>query len=315
MNRRAKVRLGAVIALGLLAAACGDAGPTALAEPTRACPSDWPSGEVALAGGRFTLGAAPEHAEEGPPHEITVAPFSIDRTEVTNAQFAAFVKATGYVTLAERKPDPALYPDVRPQDLKPSSLVFVGADEVGSGDASGWWRVVEGANWRHPEGPGSDLTGRERHPVVQVGYEDALAYAGWKGRDLPTEAQWEFAARAGLDGARYEWGDQRPTPAAPKANTWQGAFPAVDAGDDGYKARTAPVACYPASRYGLYDMSGNVWEWTRDPYEGPGGGHLIKGGSFLCADNFCHRYRPSARQAGPADTGASHVGFRTVATR
>ena len=317
MNRSLKTRW--TVGLACLAtvpqAGCERAGPPALAEPTRACPTDWPSGEVALAGGGFTLGADPEHAEEGPPRAMTVAPFSIDRTEVTNAQFAAFVKATGYVTLAERKPDPALYPDVPADRLKPSSLVFVGAEGLGSGDPSGWWRVVEGASWRHPEGPGSDLNGRERHPVVQVAYDDALAYARWRGRDLPTEAQWEFAARAGLDGARYEWGDERPNPAAPRANTWQGVFPAVDAGDDGYKARTAPVACYPASRYGLHDMTGNVWEWTRDHYAGGGGAHLIKGGSFLCADNFCYRYRPSARQAGPADTGSSHVGFRTVAAR
>lgn len=293
-------------AAALLLSGCGPKAPE-LAAATRDCPAAWPSGEVKLAGGPVVLGATPELPEEGPPRSVTVAPFAIDRTEVTNAQFAAFVTATGYVTLAERKPDPALYPDAPPGSLKPSSLVF-----VGDGTADGW-RVVEGANWRHPEGPGSDLTGRERNPVVHVGYEDALAYARWRGRDLPTEAQWEFAARAGLDGARYEWGDERPDPAAPRANTWQGVFPAIDAGDDGYRARTAPVACYPASRFGLYDMTGNVWEWTADRYAPDPRSHLIKGGSFLCADNFCHRYRPSARQGGPPDTGASHVGFRTVA--
>jgi formylglycine-generating enzyme required for sulfatase activity len=305
-------RLVLVLALGLTA--CGPK-VQPLATPTRACPLPAPSGEVALKGGTFTLGANPEHNDEGPAIRVTVGPFSIDRTEVTNAQFAQFVEATGYVTLAERQPDPKLYPGVPADKLKPSSLVFVGAKGLGSGDPSGWWRVIDGASWRHPEGPDSDLKGRERHPVVQIAYDDALAYARWKGRDLPTEAEWEFAARAGLDGARYEWGDDRPAPGQPRANSWQGVFPAVDTGDDGYRARTAPVGCYAASAYGLYDMTGNVWEWTKDFYESPspnGRTHLVKGGSFLCADNFCYRYRPSARQPGPPDTGTSHVGFRTV---
>ncbi|MFZ5668340.1 MAG: formylglycine-generating enzyme family protein [Pseudomonadota bacterium] len=306
--------LAAVLAQ-LAAAGCERPGRAArLAEPARACPDHRPGGEVALKGGTFLMGADPEHSDEGPPRQVTVGPFSIDRTEVTNAQFAEFVKATGYVTLAERDPDPRYYPHVPPSRLRPSSLVFVGAEGLGDGDPALWWQVTEGAQWRRPEGPGSDLKGRERHPVVQVAYQDALAYARWKGRDLPTEAEWEFAARAGLDGARYEWGDGKPAAgASPRANTWQGLFPAVDTGDDGYKARTAPVACYAASAYGLYDMTGNVWEWTKDLYAGsPEGAHLVKGGSFLCADNFCYRYRPSARQPGPPDTGTSHVGFRTV---
>ena len=308
-------RLVLLLALGLCA--CGPKSPQ-LAEPTRACPGPAPSGEVALKGGTFVLGALPEHDDEGPPRTVTVGPFSIDRTEVTNAQFAAFVRATGYVTLAERRPDPALYPGVPASQLKPSSLVFVGAAGLGSGDPSLWWRVVDGASWKHPEGPGSDLAGRERHPVVQVAFEDAMAYARWRGRDLPTEAEWEFAARAGQDGKRYEWGDERPDPKAPRANTWQGVFPAVDTADDGYKARTAPVGCYPPSAYGLSDMTGNVWEWTSDwlqdgrPEGDPARSRIVKGGSFLCADNFCLRYRPSARQPGPPDTGTSHVGFRTV---
>jgi len=308
-------RLVLLLALGLCA--CGPKAPQ-LAEPTRACPGPAPSGEVALKGGTFVLGALPEHDDEGPPRTVTVGPFSIDRTEVTNAQFAAFVRATGYVTLAERRPDPALYPGVPASQLKPSSLVFVGAAGLGSGDPSLWWRVVDGASWKHPEGPGSDLAGREHHPVVQVAFEDAMAYARWRGRDLPTEAEWEFAARAGQDGKRYEWGDERPDPKAPRANTWQGVFPAVDTADDGYKARTAPVGCYPPSAYGLSDMTGNVWEWTSDwlqdgrPEGDPARSRIVKGGSFLCADNFCLRYRPSARQPGPPDTGTSHVGFRTV---
>ena len=311
------MRTVAALVLALLLAACGRSPAVELAAPTRACAAQ-PTGEVHLAGGTFTLGAAGRHEDEGPPRVVTVGPFSIDRTEVTNAQFAAFVKATGYVTVAERKPDPALYPGTPADSLKPSSLVFVGAKALGSGDPSLWWRVLEGASWKHPEGPGSDLEGRERHPVVQVAYEDALAYATWRGRDLPTEAEWEFAARAGLDGAAYEWGDERPNPKAPRANTWQGVFPAVDTGDDGYKARTAPVGCYQASAYGLSDMTGNVWEWTSGWFQdgrAPGDpmrAHLVKGGSFLCADNFCYRYRPAARQPGPPDTGSSHVGFRTV---
>jgi hypothetical protein len=215
-------RLALLLALAL--AGCGAKPPT-LAEPTRACPVPAPSGEVALKGGTFVLGARPEHDDEGPPQTVTVAPFSIDRTEVTNAQFAAFVAATGYVTLAERQPDPALYPGVPADRLKPSSLVFVGAKALGSGDPSLWWRVVDGASWKHPEGPGSDLKGRERHPVVQVAYDDALAYARWKGRDLPTEAEWEFAARAGLDGARYEWGDDKPAPGQPKRQQLAGGVP------------------------------------------------------------------------------------------
>lgn len=301
----------AVLAAALALAACRPKTPAAVVDPP--CPGQ-PVGEVSLPGGRFTLGAAGMHDEEGPPREVTVGPFSIDRTEVTNDQFAAFVAATGYVTLAERQPDPALYPGVPPEQLKPSSLVFVGANALGDGNPAAWWRVVDGASWKHPEGPGSDLKGRGRHPVVQIAYDDALAYARWRGRDLPTEAEWEFAARAGREGARYEWGDDRPDPAHPRANTWQGVFPAIDTGEDGYKARTAPVGCFPASAYGLFDMSGNVWEWTSSRYDfGPeAGARLIKGGSFLCADNFCYRYRPAARQPGPPDTGSSHIGFRTV---
>ena len=287
--------------------------------PKHACPSQRPQGEVQLPGGSFILGAHPEREEEGPARQVSVGPFSIDRTEVTNAQFSQFVAATGYVTLAERAPDPKLYPDVPSQALKPAALVFVGSQ--GSQDENpeaDWWRLVEGASWRHPEGPGSTIEGRENHPVVEIAYEDALAYAHWKGRDLPTEAEWEYAARADRDGSRFEWGDASSAPGEPLANTWQGNFPEADSGDDGYPARTAPVGCYAPSAYGLYDMSGNVWEWTQDWFadgreaSDPLRQHLIKGGSFLCADHFCLRYRPSARQGGPPDTGSSHIGFRTV---
>lgn len=299
--------IGALVALG----ACGNGVEQA---GQRSCSSGELPGEVQIAGGRFLMGAEPMHAEEGPPQTVEVAAFSIDRTEVTNRQFAEFVDATGYVTQAERAPDPALYPGVPASQLRPSSLVFFAPRSPA--DAASIWRVVEGANWRAPEGPGSSIQERMDHPVVQVGYEDALAYARWRGRDLPTEAEWEYAARGGIDGARFVWGDERETPQ--RANYWQGVFPVIDNGEDGYRARTAPVGCYPPNDYDLHDMAGNVWEWTKavypdGPQQGPGAQHTIKGGSFLCADNFCYRFRPPARQPGPPDTGASHIGFRTVA--
>lgn len=273
------------------------------------------------------MGAHPHHSEEGPPVEVNVGPFAIDRTEVTNAQFARFVEATGYVTTAERPLDPASNPGVPTAQLVPSSLVFVPPER----DRAGGWQVVAGANWRHPQGPDSSIAGAEREPVVHISHEDALAYARWAGRDLPTEAEWEFAARGGLRETRYEWGDRAPTSDEPRANHWQGRFPTDDVATDGYQARVAPVACFPANGFGLYDMSGNVWEWTRDWYRpaltgnasgpderdafDPADGarkHVIKGGSFLCADHYCFRYRPSARQGGPPDGGSSHIGFRTV---
>ena len=300
------------------------------------------AGMLHLPGGAFAMGAAALRPEEGPPRPVRLKGFWIDRTEVTNADFARFVAATGYQTLAERPLDPRAYPGLSPDQRRPSSLVFVGAD-AGSrskadeeGGPAQWWRVIPGANWRHPDGPGSAITGREAWPVVHVAWADAMAYARWLGRDLPTEAEWEYAARGGLAGKRYVWGDRPQDPAHPRANTWQGAFPAVDSGQDGYKARAAPVGCYRPNGFGLVDMAGNVWEWTRDWFK-PGlddaatveiGGppqvraldpaepnipkHVIKGGSFLCSDDYCFRYRPAARTPGPPDTGASHIGFRTV---
>lgn len=263
--------------------------------------------------GDYTIGARAQRPEEGPPHKVTLKGFWIDQTEVTNAQFAAFVAATGYKTLAERAPDPALYPGVPRAALIPSSLVFTG---LAPGDRpagpGSWWKVIPGADWRHPKGPGSGIAGHEREPVVHVGYADALAYAQWRGRDLPSEAEWEAAAQGGLAEPLYSWGDAPPGgdgKAGARANIWQGPFPVVDQGGDGYKATIAPVACFPANGYGLYDMAGNVWEWTSSVMSAS---HIIKGGSFLCADNYCYRYRPAAREAGPPDTGASHIGFRTV---
>ncbi len=284
-------------------------------------------------GGDFVMGARPMHSEEGPPRPTHVESFSIDTTEVTNRDFAQFVAATGYVTLAEQPLDPKSYPGLSADLLQPSSLVFVGADRPRAGPGD-WWAVVPGAHWKRPLGPGSSIEGRDLWPVVHIAWADAMAYAAWLGRDLPTEAEWEYAARGGLDGATYGWGDAA-VGETPRANTWQGIFPVNDSGEDGYKAETAPVGCFPPNGFGLHDMSGNVWEWTRDWYapgldaddataRGPAESqsldpgepgvakHVIKGGSFLCADNYCLRYRPSARQAGPTDTGSSHIGFRTV---
>jgi sulfatase modifying factor 1 len=301
---------------------------TGLAVPT---PDQPKAGMVLIKGGSFQMGAQPRHNEEGPPRRTRVGDFWIDRTEVTNADFARFAAATGYVTQAELPLDPLAYPGLTEAQRAPSSLVFVANPKADLSNPADWWRVIQGANWRHPQGPGSDIKGRDSFPVVQVSWADALAYAKWLGRDLPTEAEWEYASRGGLDGATYSWGQTYDKSGKPMANIWQGVFPAFDSGGDGYKAQTAPAGCYPANGYGLYDMAGNVWEWTGDWYapglnpadsddpQGPrdaldpaNRSHVIKGGSFLCADNYCYRYRPAAREVGPPDTGSSHVGFRTV---
>ena len=338
-----------MLCLGLGLAACGPAqvsqpqinrrvclAPT-LPVADRAHPQ---AGMVAVPGGVFSMGARPERPEEGPPHPVKVAAFWIDRTDVTNADFARFVAATGYRTLAERTLDPARFPNLSPEQRRPASLVFVGATgRVNLADPSQWWRVVPGADWRRPYGPGSSIASREALPVVQVAWEDARAYARWLGHDLPTEAEWEYAARGGLQNSTYAWGDEPPGQAqesgrVPRANTWQGVFPAEDAGRDGFKASPSPVGCYPPNGFGLYDMAGNVWQWTLDVYQTAslssaaveeGGApnsarssdtslprHVIKGGSYLCSDDFCYRYRPAARTDGPPDGGATHIGFRTV---
>ncbi len=299
-------------ALALAPVACAPAPPKAcqadLAIPD---PAHLRAGMVRIKGGTFLMGAAAMRPEEGPAKAVAVGDFWIDQHEVTNADFAKFVAATGYVTEAERPLDPKLYPGLTPSQMRPSSLVFVGAEPgVDRGDPSAWWRVIPGADWRHPKGPGSNIKGRETLPVVHIGYEDALAYARWLGRDLPTEAEWDSAARGGLAGAPYVWGQQKTPGGQPQANTWQGVFPSIDAGADGYKASAAPVGCFKPNGYGLFDMAGNVWEWTKDRINGDQ--HVIKGGSFLCADDYCFRYRPAAREVGPPDTGASHIGFRTV---
>ena len=252
-----------------------------------------------IPGGTFAMGATEYYAEEGPVRRETVAGFWIDATEVTNAEFAEFVEATGFVTVAEKGID-GLVP--------PGAAVF----QTPSSEAEGRWIYHGTANWRHPEGANSTLEGRENFPVVQIAYQDALAYAAWKDRALPTEIQWEYAARGGLDGATYAWGEEREPGGEFLANNWQGFFPFQDEGADGFIGR-APVGCYPPNGYGLFDMIGNVWEWTADPFAPPGKAlGLMKGGSFLCAPNYCRRYRPAARHPQEVDLGTDHIGFRTV---
>ena len=253
-------------------------------------------------GGSMLLGTEAVYDEEGPPRTVLLGDFRIDAHEVTNDQFAAFVEATGYLTEAERPPPNA---DQLPQGMRgPGSVIF--DPEAAPGEQ--WWFWTPGANWRYPEGPGSDIDGRGKHPVVHVSVRDAHAYARWAGGSLPTEDQWEFAARGGAEGAEMAAAD----PDKPIANHYQGVFPIRDLGDDGFVG-TSPAGCFPPNAIGAHDMIGNVWEWTSntEPEEGSPRG-LIKGGSFLCAKNYCRRYRPSARQYQELDLGTSHVGFRLV---
>ena len=278
-------------------------------------------GMVWVPGGQFAFGDT-VYPEEQPVRPTTVAGFWMDRTEVTNDEFAQFVAATGYVTVAERAVDTARHPGLPPDLQAPGAVVFTPPNDLqGRGDLMQWWRYTAGAQWRHPGGPATDIKGRGAFPVVTVTLEDAQAYARWKGRTLPTEAQWEWAARAGQTQA----GQDHDQPA--QANTWQGLFPVVNSGDDGFVG-LAPVGCYAPNAWGLFDLMGNVWELTADVYQphhlqpaealtagqrgSPAGQLVIKGGSFLCAPNYCMRYRSGARQPQDADLGASHLGFRTV---
>jgi sulfatase modifying factor 1 len=300
-----------------------------------------------IPGGTFRMGSADFYPEERPVHRVTVDGFWMDEHPVTVAEFRRFAKATGYVTVAERPLAPADYPDADPAVLVPGSLVFHRTPgPVDLRDYQNWWAYVPGASWRHPDGPGSDCSRRERHPVTHVAYEDAEAYAAWAGQELPTEAEWEYAARGGLDGAVYAWGDEFAPGGEMMANTWQGEFPWQNLLIDGYEG-TSPVGSFPANGYGLSDMAGNVWEWTSDYFTprhraaaaasccvphnprvsspakiavaaGPGS-HLprkvIKGGSHLCAPSYCLRYRPAARQGEAIDTATCHLGFRCVIRR
>jgi formylglycine-generating enzyme len=292
-------------------------------------------------GGTFAMGSEDFYPEERPVHRVAVDGFWIDRHPVTVGEFRRFVKDTGYVTVAERPLDPADYPGADPALLTPGSLVFhPSRGPVDLDDYRHWWRYVPGACWHRPEGPGSDTYTRGRHPVVHVTYEDAAAYAEWAGRALPTEAEWEFAARGGLEDATFAWGDDAAPDGRPMANAWQGEFPWQNLRHDGYDG-TSPVGSFPANGYGLYDVTGNVWEWTSDFYapghpdkpccvprnprvtfpdesynRGQPDEHIprrvIKGGSHLCAPNYCLRYRPAARQGQAVDTSTGHIGFRCV---
>jgi formylglycine-generating enzyme len=299
---------------------------------------------VWIEGGSFRMGSNQHYPEEAPAHGVSVDGFFIDPTPVTNRQFSAFVKATGHVTLAEQAPDPRDYPGALPHMLRAGSLVFTPPKRpVDLRDWSQWWQFRFRANWRRPYGPGSSISALANHPVVHVAYRDAEAFAEWAGKELPTEAEWEFAARGGLQDAEFAWGDEFNPNDQSMANTWQGMFPLENLKSDGYE-RTSPVGAFPPNGFGLYDMIGNVWEWTADWWSNrhsddaakpccipvnPRGGpvqasydpgqpaiaiprKVLKGGSHLCAPNYCRRYRPAARHAEPVDTSTSHVGFRCV---
>jgi formylglycine-generating enzyme len=295
-------------------------------------------------GGTFRMGSDKHYPEEAPVHRVTVDGFWMDCTPVTNRRFREFVEATGYVTFAEIAPKPEDYPGALPHMLKAGSLVFDPPDHpVDLAHFANWWSFKFGANWRRPYGKGSSIRGLDDHPAVHISYRDAEAYAAWAGKQLPTEAEWEYAARSGLDQAEFAWGDEFTPRGRHMANTWQGEFPRENLAVDGY-TRTSPVDAFPPNDFGLFDMIGNVWEWTVDWYstgqigdapkaccipENPRGGieadsydpcqpqiriprKVVKGGSHLCAPNYCRRYRPSARHPQPIDTSMSHVGFRCI---
>ncbi len=297
-----------------------------------------PPGMAWIPGGTFTMGSDGFYPEERPAHRVAVDGFWMDIGPVTVADFGRFAADTAHQTVAEQRPSPADYPDADPRLLVPGSLVFQRtAGPVDLRDVTQWWAYVPGACWRNPAGPGSDVSRRDRHPVTHVAYADAEAYATWAGKALPTEAEWEFAARGGLDGATYVWGEEFAPDGVPMANTWHGQFPWQNLRGDRSEG-TSLVGSFPANGYGLYDMAGNVWEWTadyfrprhhgaaapccvpRNPFVARPGRDLasaiprkvIKGGSHLCAPNYCLRYRPAARQGEAVDTSTGHIGFRCV---
>jgi sulfatase modifying factor 1 len=355
------MRVLGFVLIALLAGADAAANATPSSPPTTgrfaptlelpaAPPGPAPEGMVWIPGGEFSMGALdPRSTPEGGPdamedarpiHRVRVDGFWMDRTEVTNAQFAAFVRATGYVTVAERTPTAAEIPGAAPQDLVAGSGVFVPpGGAVSLSDSRRWWRYVPGANWRHPTGPGSDLTGRDNYPAVHIAYPDAEAYAAWAHKRLPTEAEFEFAARGGLAGRKFAWGDELRPQGRHMANTFQGHFPDHDSRGDGWGG-VSPVAKFPPNRYGLHDIAGNVWEWCSDWYrpdtyarlaalgkvaENPRGPadsfdpaepgvpkRVQRGGSFLCSSQFCARYLVGARGRAEPSSGIGHVGFRCV---
>ncbi len=302
-----------------------------------------------IPGGEFSMGSVnPTSMEDGgndamndtrPVHRVYVNGFFMDKTEVTNAEFAAFVKATGYVTVAEKKPTAEEFPGVPEEDLIAGSVVFTPSGTTDLSNHLQWWNYIQGANWKHPFGSDSDIKGKENYPVVHVCWEDAAAYAKWAGKRLPTEAEWEFAARGGNAGEMYTWGNQLKPDGKWMANIYEGRFPATDQGSDGYSG-IAPVEKFPASKYGLYDMAGNVWEWCSDWYtpdyyvklaekggitknpQGPADGYdpaepnekkkVQRGGSFLCTDQYCTRYMVGTRGKGEIRSASNHIGFRCV---
>ena len=325
--------------------------PTA-PNPT-APPAEKPEGMVWIPGGEFSMGAAEQPGmnavgmqatvDSRPIHRVSVDGFWMDATEVTNAQFARFVDATKYVTVAERTPRAEDFPGAPPENLVAGSVVFSPPSHpVPLDDHFQWWTYVKGANWRHPDGPASTIAGRDRFPVVQIAYEDALAYAKWTGKRMPTEAEWEFAARGGLSGKLYPWGDEFMPDGKMMANSHQGHFPDKDAAEDGFRG-LAPVAQFPPNGYGLFDVAGNVWEWVSDWYrpdyyatlassgrvarnpQGPDTSfdpaepnekkRVHRGGSFLCTDQYCSRYMVGTRGKGESSTGTDHLGFRLVRAR
>lgn len=296
------MRLVVTLLVGLALSTCSET-ETNHSPAVASCDSPAQPAMVWVEGGSFTLGEDPLYPEEGPPREVALNGFWISSTEVTNAQFAEFVAATGYLTEAER--DPPALPGAPPEMLEPGSAVF----RVPSEDNPNWWAWQVGAQWRQPNGPGSSIEGRESDPVVQVTYGDALAYAEWAGMSLPSEAQWEYAARAGAPALP----EPKAEDGAPLANFYQGVFPRRDTGEDGFLSR-APVGCFEANAFGLHDMIGNVWEWTASEPRPGAPVRTIKGGSFLCAANYCARYRPAARQYQEVDLGTDHIGFRVVDT-
>lgn len=303
-------------------------------------PATAPDGMVWIPAGEFSMGSnEPMFGDARPIHRVALKGFWMDKTEVTNADFEKFVKATGYVTIAEQKPRAEDFPGAPPENLVAGSVVFTPPSAaVPLDNHFQWWSFVKGANWRHPEGPESTIKGREKHPVVHIAYPDALAYAKWAGKRLPTEAEFEWAARGGLDRKKYVWGDEFQPEGKFMANSFQGHFPEKNTGEDGYLA-TAPVGSFPENGFGLYDMAGNVWEWCLDWYRAdyyaelakqgtvhdpqgpkdssdpgePGVAKRVhKGGSFLCTDQYCSRYMPGGRGKGEPDTGTNHLGFRLV---
>jgi sulfatase modifying factor 1 len=308
-------------------------------------PDRSPDGDMVwIAGGEFLMGSDRDYPEEAPAHRVAVGGFWMDRFQVTNERFKRFVKETGHVTVAQRSPNSAEYPGTKAELLVPGSSVFVQPRQpVDLSNHYNWWSFVPGADWRHPRGRGSTIRGLSQHPVVHVAWEDVEAYARWAGKELPTEAEWEFAARGGLEGAEYTWGDEFMPSGRYMANTWQGEFPLMNEKLDGFEW-TAPVGSFPPNGFGLCDMAGNVWEWTTDWFQNhdrvehaccsisnPRGGDrelsydprelelgiriprkVIKGGSHLCAPNYCRRYRSAARMPHAIDTSTSHLGFRCI---